>query len=127
MILLIYVFAIVFKSQLGEKPGYEEAFGDLSITIFTLILQGSLLDDISGLMLPMIHDIPNDRGTFIFAIVMMLLYCGFSRCDKDRTSETSLIIVMYPSRELQLSFRCDKVRLMKFDELAPRIDLKVEG
>jgi voltage-gated sodium channel len=70
LILLIYVFAIVFKSQLGAEPGFEETFGDLSITIFTLILQGSLLDDISGLMLPMIQrDDP-----FAFSIILMLLF-----------------------------------------------------
>jgi hypothetical protein len=52
--LLVYVFAIIMNALLESKPDMDEYFGTVRGAMVTLIVQGVLLDDISGLVRAMI-------------------------------------------------------------------------
>jgi len=50
LILLVYVFAIVMNALIGHETETKELFGTVRDSMVTLIVQGVLLDDISGLV-----------------------------------------------------------------------------
>jgi len=68
LIIFMYIFAIVFTQQVGKIAGFEEPFGSMSMSMFTLLLSGTLLDDCTAMIHPMIV-----HGMY-FEIVLMLIY-----------------------------------------------------
>jgi len=72
LILLVYVFAIVMNSLLGEEEGLDaQYYGSVRNSMVTLIVQGVFLDDISGLTRDMIS-VKNVPALIVLAFFVLL-------------------------------------------------------
>jgi hypothetical protein len=71
LILLVYVFAIIMNQTLSAEPDVDMYFGTVRDAMVTLLVQGVLLDDISGLVRELIgvHSI---IGIVVFAVFVLL-------------------------------------------------------
>lgn len=51
LMICIYLYAIVFKMQVGDVPSLEEHFGTIPLAMWSLFMQGALLDDPTQLLI----------------------------------------------------------------------------
>jgi hypothetical protein len=71
LILLVYVFAIFMNALLGEEPDIVEFFGTVRESMVTLLVNGVLLDDISGLTRLLI-EVKNAPAIIAFGLFILL-------------------------------------------------------
>lgn len=72
LLIFMYIFAIIFRSQVkpGDSPLLEERFGRLFASMWTLLLNGTFLDNISRLANELLET--NPGLTVVFIIFVML-------------------------------------------------------
>jgi len=72
LLLLVYVFAIIMNNLIGTDDGPEkDYFSSVRSSMITLVVQGVLLDDISGLTRHIIG-VPSGFALFVLAIFVLL-------------------------------------------------------
>merc|ERR1719215_2072355 len=71
LILLVYVFAIMLNALLKDEGDMKVYYGTVRDAMVTLIVQGVLLDDVSGLIRDMIA-VENVVAIIVFAIFVLL-------------------------------------------------------
>jgi voltage-gated sodium channel len=69
--LIVYVFAIIMNGLLGTEPEVLEYFGTVREAMVTLLVNGVLLDDVSGLVRTMI-EVKNVPALLFFAVFILL-------------------------------------------------------
>jgi len=69
--LIVYVFAIIMNGLLGAEPEVLEYFGTVREAMVTLLVNGVLLDDVSGLVRTMI-EVKNVPALLFFAVFILL-------------------------------------------------------
>merc|ERR1712196_207913 len=71
----MYVFAIIFTGQLGKVPELQLMFGEMGLSMLTLFVNGTLLDDLTGVL----RDILTYGGqTWVWVFIVFILLSAFT-------------------------------------------------
>jgi hypothetical protein len=70
LILCMYIFAIIFKVQVGDHEELGEFFGTIPMGMWTLFLQGTLLDDITSVLNLILETSPAMTVFFLIFVII---------------------------------------------------------
>eukprot|EP00929_Paragymnodinium_shiwhaense_P124428 TRINITY_DN9989_c0_g1_i1.p1 TRINITY_DN9989_c0_g1~~TRINITY_DN9989_c0_g1_i1.p1 ORF type:complete len:762 (-),score=141.66 TRINITY_DN9989_c0_g1_i1:149-2434(-) len=67
--ILLYVFAIIFKTQIGHEEEFQEFFSGISSSMWSLLLHGTLLDSTA-----MLANLIVDRSKFLSGLFVLFIF-----------------------------------------------------
>merc|ERR1712118_188041 len=70
LVIFMYIFAIIFRQQAKGNEALDPYFGSMGLCFWTLLLHGTLLDDITDALTDIKDDTPSLAAVFLVFVLI---------------------------------------------------------